>query len=152
MAVLVHCTVCTCTRTWRFLYIGWLLTFRPEGRSQPRELWFSIYSCIWKKEERLIRGKIKRYCPHANSTSAQPEVPHLYKWDGHKLPVIHRRKSRNMYMSRGRSSFTCTAMNISLTVAPPLMERSYQSIPSGILTARTEWYWELWGLAVTWWP
>ena len=29
----------------------------------------------------------------------------------------------------------CTAMNISLSVAPLLMERSYRSIPSGILTA-----------------
>ena len=29
-------------------------------------------------------------------------------------------------------------MNISLSVAPPLMERSYRSIPSGILTAHTE--------------
>ena len=38
-------------------------------------------------------------------------------------------------------SFTCPAMNkqnIPLSVAPPLMERSYQSIPSGILTAHTE--------------
>ena len=35
----------------------------------------------------------------------------------------------------------CTAMNkknISLSVAPPLMERSYQSISSGILTAHTK--------------
>ena len=28
--------------------------------------------------------------------------------------------------------------NISLSVAPPLMERSYQSIPNRILTAHTE--------------
>ena len=25
--------------------LGDCLTSRPEGRSQPRELWFSIYSC-----------------------------------------------------------------------------------------------------------
>ena len=37
----------------------------------------------------------------------------------------------------------CTAMNIeniSLSVAPPLMERSYRSITSGILMAHTESY------------
>ena len=42
------------------------------------------------------------------------------------------------WLPRGRPSFTCTSMKISLTVAPSLMERSYQSIPSGILTAHTE--------------
>ena len=34
------------------------------------------------------------------------------------------------------------------SVAPPLMERSYYSIPNGILTARTKWYWGLWTLDV----
>ena len=42
------------------------------------------------------------------------------------------------WLPRGRPSFTYTAMNISLSVAPPLMERNYQSIPSGILMAHTE--------------
>ena len=37
----------------------------------------------------------------------------------------------------------CTAMNNSLSVAPPLTEKSYRSIPSGILTAHTE-YCEGW--------
>ena len=27
--------------------LGDCLTSRPEGCSQPRELWFSIYSCTW---------------------------------------------------------------------------------------------------------
>jgi len=38
-----------------------------------------------------------------------------------------------------------------ISVAPPLTERSYRTIPSRILTAHTEWYWELWRLAVTRW-
>jgi len=29
---------------------GACLTSRPKGRSQPRELWFSIYSCIHTTE------------------------------------------------------------------------------------------------------
>ena len=42
------------------------------------------------------------------------------------------------WLPSGRPSFTCTAMNISLSVAPPLMERSYRLIPNGVLTAHRE--------------
>ena len=33
-----HAHTCTCA-------LGDCLTSRPKGRSRPRELWFSIYSC-----------------------------------------------------------------------------------------------------------
>ena len=39
------------------------------------------------------------------------------------------------WLPRGRPSSMYTAMNISLSVALPLIERGYWSIPSGILTA-----------------
>ena len=44
---------------------------------------------------------------------------------------------------------SCALQSISLSVAPSLIERSYWSILNG---AHTEWYWELWRLAVTRWP
>ena len=49
--------------------------------------------------------------------------------------------TRIRWLPRGRPSFACTAMNkqnISPSVAPPLMEWSYRSIPSGILMAHME--------------
>ena len=45
------------------------------------------------------------------------------------------------WLPSGRPSFMCTAMNkknISLSVALPLMERIYQLIANGVLTAHRE--------------
>ena len=41
--VLVSGSTCTCT----CCTLGDCLISRPKGRSRPRELWFSIYSCTF---------------------------------------------------------------------------------------------------------
>ena len=49
--------------------VGDCLTSRPKGRSQPRELWFLIYSCTWALGVAVLYMYLQYFTPQRCSSS-----------------------------------------------------------------------------------